>query len=259
MDLASLIGIAIAVGCLGIGIVAGGSGLGVYFDLSSIFITLGGSLGSVMITTSMSRLTEIFKYISIVFNVQKFQEEKIISQLVVFSEKARRDGLLALEDDVESIEDEFFRKGIQLVVDGTDPDIIKNILYTELSKIEDRHDGAITLFDDWGKAAPSFGMIGTLLGLIAMLARLEDKSAIGAGMAQALITTLYGAVLAYCILIPFKRKLEERNKAEVLVREIIIEGVLSIQSGDNPRVLEEKLCAFLPPAKRQSIVEIKEK
>jgi chemotaxis protein MotA len=194
-------------------------------------------------------------YIGIVFNTPKYEEERLITQLVTYSEKARREGLLALEDDLEDLEDEFLRKGIQLVVDGTDPEIIRNILYTELNKIEERHDGALTMFDDWSKTAPAFGMIGTLLGLIGMLTRLEDKSSIGTNMAIALITTLYGAVLAYMLLIPFKRKLEERNKAESLVKEIIIEGVLSIQSGDNPRILEEKLISFLPPERRAAVRE----
>ncbi|MFQ3621645.1 MAG: MotA/TolQ/ExbB proton channel family protein, partial [Spirochaetales bacterium] len=174
-------------------------------------------------------------------------------QVVEFSERARREGLLALEDNLQELDDEFMRKGIQLVVDGTDPEIIKSILYNELNQIQERHATAIKVFEDWGKLAPAFGMIGTLIGLVAMLAKLEDKSSIGSGMAVALITTLYGAILANLILIPIGTKLVDRDKTETLTKEIIIEGILSIQSGDNPRILLEKLIAFLPPAQRESL------
>jgi chemotaxis protein MotA len=151
------------------------------------------------------------------------------------------------------VEDEFMRKGIQLVVDGTDPDIIKNILYTELNQLQERHETGIKVFDDWGKIAPAFGMIGTLAGLVAMLGNLEDKSSIGSGMALALITTMYGAIFANLVFIPIKNKLEDRDKEETRSKEIIIEGILSIQSGDNPRILLEKLVSFLPPKQRDAI------
>lgn len=255
LDLSSVIGVSMTVTALVIGLIVGGANLLIYYDLSSIFITLVGSFGALMLTHPLNRIMAMPTYIGIVFSGTKYEEERLITQLVTFSEKARREGLLALEDDLEDLEDEFLRKGIQLVVDGTDPEIIKGVLYTELNKIEERHDGALTMFDDWSKTAPAFGMIGTLTGLIAMLSRLEDKSAIGAGMSQALITTLYGAVLSYSLLIPFKRKLEYRNSCESLVKEIIIEGVLSIQSGDNPRILEEKLISFLPPDRRAAVRE----
>jgi chemotaxis protein MotA len=254
-DLASVIGISLCITGLVIGLIMGGANLLIYVDLSSIFITIIGSFGAIMLTHPLAHIMGIPTYLSIVFRGTKYEEERLITQLVTFSEKARREGLLALEDDLEDLEDEFLRKGIQLVVDGTDPEIIKTVLYTELNKIEERHESALMLFDDWSKTTPAFGMIGTLTGLIAMLARLEDKSAIGAGMSQALLTTLYGAFLAYALLIPFKRKLEMRNADESLVKEIIIEGVLSIQSGDNPRILEEKLLSFLPPDRRAAVRE----
>lgn len=253
MDLASIIGSILGLVALAVGIIVGGADLGAYLSLDSFFITIGGSLAALMITQPLQRILLIPRYLSLIYGSRRQDEEKIISNLVAFSEKARRDGLLALEDDLEAIEDPFFRKGIQLVVDGTDPEIIKTILYTELNKIEERHESGFMLFDDWGKTAPAFGMIGTLTGLIAMLRRLEDKTAIGRGMAQALLTTLYGAYLAYLFLLPFKRKLEIKSQAETLVKEIIIEGVLSIQAGDNPRILEEKLYTFLPPNRREGI------
>lgn len=236
-----------------VGLIVGGANLLIYVDVSSIFITVVGSFGALMLTHPLAHIMGMPTYIGIVFNAPKFEEEKLITQLVNFSEKARREGLLALEDDLEDLEDEFLRKGIQLVVDGTDPEIIKNVLYTELGKIEERHEGSLLVFDDWSKTMPAFGMVGTLTGLIAMLSRLEDKSAIGAGMSQALLTTLYGAFISYAFLIPCKRKLEMRNGDESLVKEIIIEGILSIQSGDNPRILEEKLLSFLSPNRREAV------
>ena len=145
------------------------------------------------------------------------------------------------------------KKGIRAVVDGSDPEIIKNLLFNELNQIQERHAVGIKLFDDWSKLAPAFGMIGTLAGLIAMLANLQDQDSIGSGMALALITTMYGAIMANLILIPIKCKLEDRDRAETLVREIMIEGTLSIQSGDNPRILEAKLVSFLPPARRLAV------
>jgi chemotaxis protein MotA len=172
---------------------------------------------------------------------------------VAFAERARREGLLALEDNLDEVENEFMRKGIQLVVDGTDPEIIKNILYTELNQINARHEDGINLFGFWGSLAPAFGMIGTLIGLIAMLANLDDSAGIASGMATALITTLYGSLVANVFMLPFKQKLMDRDKYETRSKEIVIEGILSIQSGDNPRILLEKLLSFLPPPEREPI------
>ncbi|MCF6335430.1 MAG: MotA/TolQ/ExbB proton channel family protein, partial [Spirochaetales bacterium] len=151
--------------------------------------------------------------------------------------------------------DEFLKNGIQMVVDGTDPEIIKAILYSDLEQMEARHSIGIKFFSDWGSLAPAFGMIGTLAGLIAMLANLDDPDAIGSGMALALITTMYGSIFANVILIPFKNKLEDRDQEERLTREIMIEGILSIQAGDNPNILKFKLVSFLDPGKRKSMME----
>jgi chemotaxis protein MotA len=253
MDIGTVIGVAVCVTSLAIGLIVGGAPLLIYYDLSSIFITILGSFGALIVTHPISHIMNMPKFLKVAFSSPKFEEERIITQLVAFSEKARRDGILALEDDLESIEETFLRQGIQLVVDGTDPEIIKTVLYTELGKIEARHEIGSSIWDDWGKTAPAFGMIGTLTGLIAMLRNLEDKSAIGAGLSQALLTTLYGAFLSYGFMLPFRRRLEERNNEEILVKEIMIEGILAIQSGDNPRILEEKLLAFLPPERREAI------
>ena len=253
MDLGTIIGISVGFVLIFMSIITSGGSLAAYLSLSSFIMTMGGSFAALLVSNPLSRVLGIMKYINITLKVPVYEEERIISRLVTFSEKARREGLLALEDDLEEVEDEFLRKGIQLVVDGTDPEIIKSILYTELNQIQERHVLGQNMFDQWGKLAPAFGMIGTLAGLIAMLANIEDKSSIGSGMALALITTMYGAIFSNLIFIPFKSKLEDRDKSETLVKEIMIEGILSIQSGDNPRILEEKLLSFLPPDRREAV------
>jgi chemotaxis protein MotA len=253
MDLSTLIGLVSGLGLIIFGIIITGGTFNSFVSIPSVVITIGGSFAALMVANPLSRILGMMRYVNISLRIPNYEEERIISQLVTFSEKARREGLLALEDDLEEVEDEFLRKGIQLVVDGTDPDIIKNILYNELNQIQTRHAIGIKIFDDWGKLAPAFGMIGTLIGLIVMLGRIEDKSAIGAGMSTALITTLYGAFLANLVFIPIKSNLEDKDNAETLVKEIMIEGILSIQSGDNPRILEEKLLSFLPPVRREAV------
>lgn len=253
MDLGVFIGLIAGVAFVVIGILWGGGNMRAFFSASSIMITVGGSLASLFVGHPMSRVLNLLNYLRLTVRQPNFQEERLISQLVTFSEKARREGLLALEDDLEELEDEFLRKGIQLVVDGTDPEIIKNILYNELNQINARHRSAILLVDDLSKQAPAFGMIGTIMGLIIMLARIEDRSTIGNGMAVALLTTFYGAMLGYLVFGPLRKKLEDRDVSETLVKEIMVEGVLSIQGGDNPRILEEKLLCMLPPARREAV------
>jgi len=253
VDLGVIVGLAGGTALMIVGILWGGGILSAFVSVSSIVITLGGALASLFVGHPLSRVLNMITYLRLTLRQPNFQEERLISQLVTFSEKARREGLLALEDDLEELEDEFLRKGIQLVVDGTDPEIIKSILYNELNQIQARHQDGIGLIDDFSKQAPAFGMIGTILGLIIMLARIEDRSTIGQGMSVALLTTFYGAMLSYLMLGPLKKKLEGRDGAEALVKEIMIEGILSIQGGDNPRILEEKLLCMLPPARRESV------
>jgi chemotaxis protein MotA len=253
VDLGVIVGLVGGTALMIVGILWGGGILSAFISISSIVITLGGALASLFVGHPLSRVLNMITYLRLTLRQPNFQEERLISQLVTFSEKARREGLLALEDDLEELEDEFLRKGIQLVVDGTDPEIIKSILYNELNQIQARHQHGILLFDDFSKQAPAFGMIGTILGLVIMLARIEDRSTIGQGMAVALLTTFYGAMLSYLVFGPLKKKLEDRDGAEALVKEIMIEGILSIQGGDNPRILEEKLLCMLPPARRESV------
>jgi chemotaxis protein MotA len=173
---------------------------------------------------------------------------RLIEQLVELAEVARRDGILALEGMTEEMDEPFLVNGLRMAVDGTDPEIIESIMETELENVIERHEAGRGLLEALGKYAPAFGMIGTLIGLVAMLANMDDPSLIGAGMAAALITTLYGSLLANVIFLPMADKLALRSQEEVLNKTIIIQGVMAIQSGDNPRNVASKLMTFLPPS-----------
>ncbi|MFW6344274.1 MAG: motility protein A [Sediminispirochaetaceae bacterium] len=256
MDPATLGGLVGGFAFILMSMVLGGSGLGVYFNIPSLLMVIGGSYAAVMVSNPLPRALGIMKYVNILIKVPNNELQRTITSLVNFAEKARREGLLALEDDAEEVGEEFLRKGIRLVVDGTDPEIIKTVLYTEVDQIQQRHETGIKIFDDWGKLAPAFGMIGTLAGLIAMLANLDDPDAIGSGMALALITTMYGSIFANLVLIPFKNKLEDRDKEERLLQEIMVEGILSIQAGDNPTILKQKLLSFLDPRLKEEMSEV---
>jgi chemotaxis protein MotA len=257
MDIATLGGLAIGFFVLIVGIIVAGGvgGLFQFISISSVFITIGGSFAAIMVSNTLARTLGLMKVAMNAVRVKPMEMGRVISMIVTFSEKARREGLLALEDDLDELEDDFLRKGIQLVVDGTDPEIIRNIMETELNNMQSRHQQGIKIFEDWGALAPAFGMIGTLIGLIIMLANIEDKSAIGPGMSTALITTLYGAVLGNLVFIPIANKLIYVDAQEILLREIMIEGTLSIQSGDNPRIVKEKLVSFLTPEVRAQVEE----
>ena len=216
-----------------------------FLSLESIMIVVGGTLAGTMISYSWEKLAKLPSLIRVIFSRSTMESDEIIDLLVGFAEKARREGLLALEQDVMEVEDDFLQKGIQLVVDGTDPELVRNILETKLTFLEERHREGQGILKKMGQLSPAFGMIGTLIGLVQMLTDLDDPDEIGQGMATALITTLYGAMMANLLFIPMAGKLESSSQEEVLMKEVMIEGILSIQAGENPRIVEEKLTAFL--------------
>lgn len=250
MDIATLGGLIGGFFLIIASIFAAGNDIGLYIDIASLIIVVFGSFAAMFVASPMQRAVGFVKFLNIAMNVQVYNKEGIITQLVTFADNARKEGLLSLDDALNDVEDDFLRGGLRLVVDGTDPDVIKKILYGNVEQIDARHQDGIGFFGGWGKIAPAFGMIGTLLGLIGMMANLEDTSSIGPNMAVALITTLYGSIVANLVLIPIQMKLEDRNKEELLVKEIMIQGILSIQSGDNPRILEDKLYTYIPPSER---------
>jgi chemotaxis protein MotA len=255
MDLATIVGIAAAFIFLGLGVIFANGDFTLFFDPPSIMITVLGSMSGLLASYPLSYILGIGGIVRFAFFDPKQSAKDMIITLVSFSEKARREGLLALEDDLDELDDDFLKKGIQLVVDGTDPELVRRIMETELEYIMSRHDLGKKTMEDWAALAPAFGMIGTLMGLILMMVNLEDKSAIGPGMSTALITTLYGAILANAVLIPIGNKLGVRADEETLMKLIMIEGTLSIQAGDNPRIVRDKLIAFLEPSQRDAITE----
>lgn len=249
MDLTTIIGVILGFVLLLIAMVMGGS-FGAYVDVPSMVIVIGGCTAALLTAFPLASLLKFPKVCQKVIKGGSSDPHKLIEQLVSFAEVARRDGILALEGMTAEMTDDLLVVGIKMAVDGTDPELIEQIMEADVDNMMTRHSVGKGIFDAAGRYAPAFGMIGTLIGLVAMLANMSDPSAIGAGMAAALLTTMYGAVIANVLFLPLADKLALRSEEEVLVKSIIIKGVMSIQSGDNPRVVEQKLKTFLPPSAR---------
>ncbi|KNF08821.1 motility protein A [Gottschalkia purinilytica] len=249
MDIVTLIGLVAGTGFVLFGILSSGSIMN-FYDFASILIVLGGTIGSTLISYHGKKLKKALQITKIAFTTRKELPTKTIDDLINLSNIARREGLLALEEASQKIDDEFLKKGIMLIVDGTDPELVRNILETELTFLEERHSEGQGLFELLGTFAPAYGMVGTLIGLINMLKTLEDPSTVGPQMSVALVTTFYGSVLANLFFLPIANKLKVRSKEEILLKEIVVEGLLSIQAGENPRIIEEKLKTFLSPELR---------
>lgn len=231
-------------------LLAGGQ-MGIYVDLPSIVLVIGASATVMFMAFPARNIRRIVAVAKKAFVHQTKPIDQLIEDMVSYAEIARRDGILSLENATKDMKDPFIVRGIQMAVDGTDPELIEQIMNNELDNLVERHENGKGLFDTLGKYAPAFGMIGTLVGLVAMLANLSDPSSLGKGMAVALITTLYGALIANAIALPIADRLSRRSADEVLYKTVIIKGVMAIQSGDNPRVVEQKLRTFLPPNARQ--------
>ena len=227
-----------------------------FIDPASIFITIGGALFCVFtMAPSLKGFVENLASIKHVLRKPPSNEEETIKSIIELSNVARKEGLLALEEAANGIDDEFLKKGVLLIVDGTDPELVRSILETELNCIESRHLSKIGFWDSFAAMGPAWGMIGTLIGLINMLKTMDDPSTIGSSMATALITTFYGSMIANWICIPVSTKLKANNEQEIMIKEVMVEGLLSIQAGENPRVIEEKLKSFLSPERRAAMKE----
>ncbi len=258
MDLATVIGIVGGAVFVFLGIVTGEQGfsaLGNFVDPVSVLITIGGSFSGLLTSYSLSDFTNSFKGIKQSFTPPKSNEAETIRAIIDLSNVARKEGLLALEEAANNLEDQFMKKGVLLIVDGTDPELVRAIMETELVSIEARHGKVIGFWDNMAAMGPAWGMIGTLIGLVNMLKNLEDASTIGPNMAVALLTTLYGSLMANWIATPVANKLKANNSIEITLKEVMIEGMLSIQAGENPRVIEEKLKSFLSPKQREKMSE----
>jgi chemotaxis protein MotA len=257
MDLASIVGVVMGFGLmiLSLLLAAGqGSGHGVspgqFFDPPALVMVLGGGLAVVLTSVPLKSFLSLPKVIRKIFLNQPQQPADVIEQLVSLAEMARRNGLLVMEGKVKDLANPFLAMGIQMAVDGTSPEVIEGVMRTEMDALAKRHYEGKRMFDTLGRCGPAFGMIATLLGLILMLGNLDDPDSIGPSMAMALVGTLYGAVMANLICIPMAEKLAFLSQEEQMVREIVLHGVLGIQAGDSPRVIQQKLLTFLPPRQR---------
>ncbi len=252
VDIASLLGIILCGVMLIFGIFssAGASGFGEYLDAPSAIITFGGAFSATLGAYSLADFIAGVTSIKLIFKTPTLYTADMIKKIITLSNIARKEGLLSLEEAASDMEEPFLKKGILLVVDGTDPELVRGIMETEMVCIDDRHKSLAGFWDTLGSMGPAWGMIGTLVGLVDMLYHMDDASAIGPAMAVALITTLYGSLLANWICAPTANKLKYDNAIEMMQKEVMIEGLLSIQAGENPRVIEEKLKSFLAPKDR---------
>ncbi len=251
MDLGTVIGLVVTLGLL-FGAMAMGVGLGPYIDIPSVLIVFGGTAGVMMVGFKMEQIKIVGKVFGKAFKPQLYNNQELVQKMVTYSTKARKDGILALESDANNEENEFLKKGLSMAVDGNEPDTIRDLLEIDLEQTSERHKGNAAFFEQIGGYSGAMGMIGTLIGLVAMLLNMSDASAIGPAMAVALLTTLYGAMVGNIFGAPIANILAIRDKDEALFKTLIIEGIMSIQAGDNPRNLETKLLAFLPPKDRIS-------
>ncbi|MCP5151529.1 MAG: flagellar motor protein PomA [Ectothiorhodospiraceae bacterium] len=247
MDLATLIGLLAALGVI-VGAIATGGDFMLFINVPSLLIVIGGTIGSVLMKFPLGTFFGAFKVAMKAFLHKSESPEKIIEEGLQLANTARKNGLLALES-VE-VANEFLKKGIQLCVDGHDPDFVRRMLNKDINQAIERHDTGQSIFKSIGDLAPAMGMIGTLIGLVQMLSAMDDPKAIGPAMAVALLTTLYGAVIANAFALPLADKLAYRSSEERVNKSLILETISGIQEGLNPRVLETLLKTYLPGSKR---------
>jgi chemotaxis protein MotA len=252
VDIATIIGLLMGMALVVYSIFSGGQ-INWFVNYPSMAIVFGGALAAVLISFPMRAVGSFIGVVKNAFFARSRSPAKVITDMVSYAEVARRDGILSLENMTKEIDDEFVVKGIQMAVDGIDPELIEQIMTSELDSLAERHEQGKKLCDGFTKYAPAFGMIGTLFGLVIMLQNMNEPEKIGPGMAVAILTTLYGAICSNLITGPIGDKLARRSEEERLLKTIVIKGVMSIQSGDNPRIVEQKLKTFLSPSMRKEI------
>ncbi|MBD3182249.1 motility protein A [Candidatus Poribacteria bacterium] len=253
MDITTLIGVIGGVGCILFAIFQG-SGLATFVHIPSLLITVGGTFAATLINFPMAEILKISNAAIKVLKSPNFDAARPIPDLITFAEKARQGGLLSLENEIENIDDEFLVMGLNLVIDGTSPNDVRDIMETEIDYMLERHRKGQQLFLAMAKYSPGFGMIGTLIGLIAMLKTMNDPSTIGPSMSVALMTTFYGALMANLVCMPIAGKLKARTSDELLMRNIIMEGIIMIQAQSNPRFVAKVLVSYLPPKQREAVL-----
>jgi chemotaxis protein MotA len=252
LDFSSVGGLVLGFASLILGFVLEGGDIMSLFQLTAALIVFGGTFGAVIISYPFEQLKTIPSLLKVIFSGKPMNPLDMIGELIRLATIARREGILALEEQIENHEDEFFKNGIRLVVDGVDPELVRSILETELAYIESRHEAGAGILEAAGGYAPTLGIIGTVMGLVHVLGSLTSIDKLGGLIATAFIATLYGVSSANLIYLPMANKLKVRSKQEILTREIMIEGILSIQAGENPTILGQKLKAFLAPKDREA-------
>ena len=252
MDIATIIGLVASFGLMLMAILQGGS-LSIFIDVPSMLIVFGGTAGVALVNFPLGEVLGAINIAKKAFLFKEVNTNDLLAQLMEFANKARKEGILSLQGAIDSIDDDFLVKALQMAVDGQEPEDLKAMLNTEIDYIAQRHSLGVSIFESLGAISPAMGMVGTLIGLVQMLQNMSDPASIGPAMAVALLTTFYGAVLANIIFLPIAGKLKTRSKTEILQKTIIVEGMGSILSGENPRVMEQKLHAFIAPKLRESV------
>lgn len=251
MDIATIIGLLAAFGLMLSAILQGGS-LMMFIDVASILIVVGGTIGTVLVHFPLGDILGAFNVARKAFFHKSSSPIDTIEKLITYAGKARKEGILSLQSVMNEIDDEFFLKGMQMAVDGQEPEALKDMLEKEIEYVMERHDKGADIFATIAAYSPAMGMIGTLIGLVQMLQNMSDPSSIGPAMAVALLTTFYGAVIANIVANPISGKLKLRSASEVLNKTLVTEGMKAILEGENPRLMEQRLHAFVAPKERQS-------
>ena len=251
MDISTIIGLIAGTVCILVSIILGEGTFMQFWNAPSVFVVVGGVLCAMFVAYPIPKLLEGLKSANHAFKKNEIDPTKVITQINDLALSARKEGLLALEEIAQSMDDAFLQKGVLLIVDGTDAELLRSILETEIAFVENRHKDNQKIWEMIAELGPAWGMIGTLIGLIIMLANLDDPSTLGPKMGVALITTFYGSIIANFIATPIANKLKLASDDEILHKQVMVEGLLSIQAGENPRVIEEKLKAFLSPGVRK--------
>ncbi len=250
MDLATLLGIIVATGLVVSSILLGGSGSW-FINYPSLMIVLGGTLGATLINYPLADLVSVLKVTKNAFRHKSYKPIALIPRMVHFAKKARREGILSFESQLKEIDDPFLIRCMQMAIDGMEAEAIENVLNTEIMWLEERHRLGAEIYSTMGTFAPAVGMLGTIIGLVQMLMQMTDPTAIGAPMAVALLTTFYGTLLANLLFLPISGKLRVRSRQEILTKQMVLQGILAIQAGDNHRIVEQKLKAFISPRARR--------
>ncbi|MGE5423083.1 MAG: flagellar motor protein [Ignavibacteriales bacterium] len=254
MDLTTILGLIIAFAGLIGGFMLEDGALGMLVKETAAMIVIGGTIGAVVVSFGLEELKTLPGFFKMIFTERKMDFVGTLDRLVDTADKARREGLLSLETQLPEIENEFLRRGLQLVIDGTDPELTRNMLEMEIEAAEQKDKVGVEIFSAAGGYAPTMGIVGTVMGLVQVLSNLSDPDSLGPAIAVAFIATLYGISTANLLFLPFANKIKVKGHRERALMELILEGILSVQAGENPRVIREKLLTFLPAQDKAAMV-----